>query len=94
MADKTPKDKAEKGQASKPVPKKEKGKFSPKKLVSNMSRSAREMKSEFKKIVWPTKKQVLNNTVVVIVMVIVSSVFLGGLDFVFKSLVDLLLRNA
>ncbi len=41
----------------------------------------RELKSEFKKVVWPTKKQVFNNTFVVLVTMVLSSVFVGALDF-------------
>lgn len=40
----------------------------------------RELKSELKKIVWPNKKQVLNNTLVVLVMVLISAVAIWGFD--------------
>lgn len=50
-------------------------------------------KSEVKKIVWPTWKQVLKGTGVVLLVVIVCAIALGGLDSVFtkamKSLFDL-----
>ncbi len=65
-----------------------------KKLSSNVVRSVKDMRGETKKIVWPTKKQVLNNTGVVITAVIVSSAFLGALDFVLKTVVNFLLGKA
>lgn len=50
----------------------------------------KETKSEVKKVVWPTPKQVLNNTLIVIVVVILAAVFIGVVDLVFKSLAGLL----
>ena len=38
-------------------------------------------KSEFKKVVWPSRKKVFNNTFVVLVVLVIASVFVGGLDF-------------
>lgn len=53
----------------------------------------KDLKSEWKKIVWPTKKQVLNNTSVVIVAMLVSGAFIWGVDSVFKLLFDLILQR-
>ena len=44
------------------------------------------VKSEFKKITWPTLKQISNNTGTVIVAVIVVGVFIFVLDWVFGSI--------
>lgn len=40
----------------------------------------REMKSELKKVVWPTAKQTANNTLVAVVVMLVSAVVLWGFD--------------
>ena len=40
----------------------------------------REMKSELKKVVWPTWTQVVNNTVVVIVVSIIFAIVIGLID--------------
>lgn len=40
----------------------------------------REMKSELKKVVWPSKKQLINNTVVVVLCSIVVGVFIWIFD--------------
>ncbi|MBE6934288.1 MAG: preprotein translocase subunit SecE [Ruminococcaceae bacterium] len=40
----------------------------------------RELKSELKKVVWPTPKQVLKNTMVVIACVVVIGVFIWLFD--------------
>ena len=42
----------------------------------------RELRSELKKVVWPTPKQVLKNALVVLVCVIVVGVFIWVFDFV------------
>lgn len=54
-------------------------------------KSFREMKGEMKKVVWPTKKQVLNNTSVVLVVVIISSVAISVLDLVLNVLRNFLM---
>ena len=38
------------------------------------------MRSELKKVIWPTPKQTLNNTVVALVMMAFSAVVLWGFD--------------
>ena len=40
----------------------------------------REMRSELKKVVWPTPKQVLNNTIVALAVMAVSAVVVWALD--------------
>lgn len=50
----------------------------------------REIKSELKKVVWPSPKQLLNNTLVVLVVVILSAVFIGVVDSLFKFIVGFL----
>ena len=48
-----------------------------------MARFWREMSSELKKVVWPTRKQIINNSIIVIVCVVI----VGALTFVFDTLV-------
>ena len=42
----------------------------------------REMKSELKKVVWPTKSQMINNTVIVLVSVLIVGIFIWVFDAV------------
>ena len=42
----------------------------------------RELRSELKKVVWPTPKQVLKNAVIVLACVVVVGVFIWLFDFV------------
>jgi len=40
----------------------------------------REMRSELKKVVWPTPKQILNNTLVSLSVMVVSAIVIWALD--------------
>ena len=46
----------------------------------------RENKAEMKKIVWYSKEQTFRSSVIVIVSILVLSVLVSGLDFVFSHL--------
>ena len=61
-----------------------------KKFISGIGRLFRDLKSEFKKIVWPSKKQVINNTLIVIAAIIVIGVFIWGLDALLTLIVSAL----
>ena len=51
----------------------------------------RELKSELKKVVWPTPQQVLKNTLVVVCCVLVVGVFIWLFDFVAQVGIDALI---
>jgi preprotein translocase subunit SecE len=51
----------------------------------------REVKIELKKVTWPTRKQTTGSTLVVIILVMIISVFLGIVDFGLSSLVRVVL---
>ena len=44
----------------------------------------REVKSELKKVVWPTRKQVINNALIVFAIVIIVGVIIYALDTIFQ----------
>ena len=60
--------------SSKPAKKKVKG-------SNRIAKWFREMRSELKKVVWPTPKQIVNNTVVSLVVMAVSAVAIWALDW-------------
>lgn len=43
---------------------------------------------ELKKVVWPTRQEVIVSAIVVIVVVVILATFIGGLDFVFLKMVE------
>ena len=51
----------------------------------------RELKSELKKVQWPTAKQTVNNTVIVILCVVVVAVVIGAFDALATAVVDAVL---
>ncbi len=55
-----------------------------KKKGNKIVRFFREVKSEMKKVVWPTKKQIINNTLIVFACVAVIGVFIWVLDLIFQ----------
>jgi len=52
----------------------------------------REVKIELKKVTWPSRKQTVGSTVVVIILVMIISVFLGVVDIGLSSLVRVVLQ--
>lgn len=52
----------------------------------------REVKIELKKVTWPSRKQTVGSTVVVIILVVIISLFLGVVDIGLSSLVRVVLQ--
>jgi len=52
----------------------------------------REVKVELKKVVWPTRKQTLSSTVVVIILAMIIAFFLGVVDIGLSSLIRVVLH--
>lgn len=46
----------------------------------------KDMRSELKKVVWPTKKQIVNNTLWVMILVIIVAVVVLGVDLVLEKI--------
>ena len=59
-----------------------------------ISRWFREMKSELKKVIWPTKSQMLNNTLIVLACVLVVGIFIVIFDQVGELVVQGLFKLA
>lgn len=47
-----------------------------------------EAKVELSRVNWPTQKQITRYTLLVIAISLAVAIFLGGLDFLFSSLVE------
>ena len=54
-----------------------------KRFFKNIAKFFRDTRSEMKKVVWPNKKQVINNTLVVLVVVLIAAIDLVALDALF-----------
>lgn len=49
------------------------------------------VRSEFKKIVWPTKEELVNSTIVVLISLVVVSAFIKLIDELIRFLLNLAL---
>ena len=54
-----------------------------KKDIKNKKSFFKDFKAELKKVIWPTPKQLVNNTVAVVVIVLVTALIVFVLDVVF-----------
>jgi preprotein translocase subunit SecE len=52
----------------------------------------REVIAEFRKVTWPSRQELVNSTVVVIVVTVVVALFLGSVDIVLAKIVEAILR--
>ena len=79
-------------QTKQAAPKKDKKSEKKPGFFSRIGKWFKEMKSELKKVQWPTRKQTVNNTLVVIACVIVVGACIWVFDFVATELIDLLIN--
>ncbi|MGH2389717.1 MAG: preprotein translocase subunit SecE [Chloroflexota bacterium] len=56
----------------------------------SIARYLRDSRIELKKVTWPTREQTINLTIVVCVVCVAISLFLGGLDWIFAEFIKLL----
>jgi preprotein translocase subunit SecE len=61
-------------------------------MANKVSKFLSDVKSELKKVSWPTKPELINSTWVVIVFTFLLSVFIGMVDFVLSRILRFLLR--
>jgi len=64
-----------------------------KKQPNKVAKYFKDLKSEFKKVTWPTKKQVINNTLVVIGFILFFGIFVGVFDTVVGWVLKLILNK-
>ena len=67
-------EKPDKSDSRTPAKKKVKGR-------NRFARWFREMRSELKKVVWPTPKQIMNNTFVALSVMTVAAIVIWGIDY-------------
>jgi len=62
-----------------------------KKGSNRIAKWFREMRSELKKVIWPTSGQILNNTGVVLAIMVVSALVIWGFDTLADKVVQVLI---
>ena len=61
-------------------------------IFQKVNQFLREVKIEFKKVTWPSRKQTIGSTAVVIILVIIIAFFLGIVDISLSSLIRLVIQ--
>ena len=60
-------------------------------IIEKVTQFLKEAKVELKKVTWPSPKQTMASTAVVIIIVFIVSIYLGIVDFVLAKLVKFVL---
>ena len=61
-------------------------------FFKGIGKSFKNMYHELKKVTWPTKKELINYSVVVFVFMIVMGVIIGVIDFAAGELINLIVK--
>lgn len=61
------------------------------KFTARVKKWFRDMKSELKKVIWPTPKQIGKNTLVALVMMVLAAILLGSFDWLASAAVNALI---
>ncbi|MDP2909599.1 MAG: preprotein translocase subunit SecE [bacterium] len=48
----------------------------------------KEVRLEMKKVNWPTKRETVKYTLIVVALTVVTAALLGGLDFIYNTLLN------
>ena len=60
------------------------------KITDRVAEYLRDTRGELRKVSWPTRKQATNLTAIVLAVTVAMAIFLGALDFIFASLISLI----
>lgn len=59
--------------------------------MSRLTTYIKETRAELKHVAWPTRKQAVTYTVVVILISLVTAAYLGAFDYIFTTLLKLVI---
>ena len=63
-----------------------------KRTIDTWVQFLREVKVELKKVVWPSRKQTIGSTIVVLILTMIISLFLGVVDLGLSSIIRVVLQ--
>lgn len=61
------------------------------KIIDRIKEYFKDTRGELRKVSWPTRKQAINLTLIVLAVTVVMAAFLGALDFMFAQLIRLII---
>jgi len=63
-----------------------------KNIFNKINNFIKEAIAELKKVIWPTKKDLRNSTIVVLSTIIIASIFIGLVDIFFTKVLTLFIK--
>lgn len=63
-----------------------------KNIFNKINNFIKEAIAELRKVIWPTKKDLKNSTIVVISFIIIASIFIGLIDIFFTKVLTLFMK--
>jgi len=63
-----------------------------KNIFNKINNFIKEAMAELRKVIWPTKKDLKNSTIVVISTIIIASIFIGLIDIFFTRVLTLFMK--
>ncbi|MBU4047787.1 preprotein translocase subunit SecE [bacterium] len=63
-----------------------------KNIFNKINNFIKEAIAELRKVIWPTKKDLKNSTIVVISTIIIASIFIGLIDIFFTKALTLFMK--
>jgi len=60
--------------------------------MNNIKKYINQVVAELKKVSWPTKKQTIDKTVLVIIVSIIVAGYIGGLDLLLQGIMKALIK--
>ncbi|OGD14418.1 preprotein translocase subunit SecE [Candidatus Atribacteria bacterium RBG_19FT_COMBO_35_14] len=61
-------------------------------IFTKINNFIKEAIAELRKVIWPTKKDLKNSTIVVISTIIIASIFIGLIDIIFTKVLTLFMK--
>ncbi len=58
-------------------------------MIKKLGAYIKDSRAELKKVVWPTKKQTRNHTIMVIGISIAVAAFLGAVDYILNKILEI-----
>lgn len=59
--------------------------------INKVSKFLRNVRSEVRKVSWPTQSEVITMTILILIMVILLSGYIGGVDIVYQRIIKQIL---
>ena len=61
--------------------------------MQQLGQFLREVKIELSRVIWPTQNELVGSLIIVILLIIVASLYVGGVDFIFYRIAQHLFQS-